>query len=63
MTQKDLLYMEDGINHEANLVSICEYYLEIAEDSNLKSFIKAQIKKHLNLKNKILKTMEDVSNE
>ena len=63
MTQKDLLYMEDAINHETNLINIFNYYLEIVEDSNLKSFIKNQIKKHDNLKTKVLKTMEDISNE
>ncbi len=63
MTQKDLLYMEDAVSHEANLINIFNYYLEIVEDSNLKSFIKNQIKKHDNLKTKVLKTMEDISNE
>ncbi len=63
MTQKDLLYLEDAIGHETNLVAIYEYYLEMLEDNNLKTFLKNEIKKHQNLKAKLLKTMEDVANE
>ena len=63
MTQKDLLYMEDAIKHEENLTTICEYYAEIIEDNNLKSFIKNQAKKHTKLKQKLLNVMEDIANE
>ena len=63
MTQKDLLYLEDAIGHETNLVSIYEYYVEILQDTNLKAFLKSEIKKHQSLKTKLLKTMEDIANE
>ncbi len=63
MTQKDLLYLEDATGHETNLIAIYEYCTEILEDNNLKAFLKSQIKKHQNLKNKLLKTMEDIINE
>ncbi len=63
MTQKDLLYMEDAIKHEENLVTICDYYAEIIEDNNLKSFIKSHSKKHAKLKQKLLNVMEDIANE
>ncbi len=63
MTQKDLLYMEDAINHETNLINITSYYVEILEDNNLKSFLKNTIKKHQALKTKLLKTMEELANE
>ena len=63
MTEKDLLYLEDAIGHEKDLINICTYYEEILENNSLKSFLKNEIKKHENLKNKLLKTMEDIVNE
>ncbi len=63
MTQKELLYMEDAIGHEVNLVAICKYFIDNLEDNNLKSFMKAEQKKHEALKTKLLKVMEDAVNE
>ena len=63
MTQKDLLYMEDAIGHETNLINICNYYLEIGEDKNIIDFIKHQIKKHSNIRTKLLNTMKELANE
>ena len=63
MTQKELLYMEDAVGHEDNLVAICNYFIEALEDDNLKSFMKAEKKKHEALKTKLLKVMEDAANE
>ena len=63
MTQKDLLYLEDAVKHEDNLINICTYYLEISEDKNIIDFIKHQIKKHHNIKDQLLNTMEEIANE
>lgn len=63
MTQKELLYMEDAVGHEDNLVAIYNYFIEALEDDNLKSFMKAEKKKHEALKTKLLKVMEDAANE
>ena len=63
MTQKDLLYLEDAIGHEKNLVQICSYYEEIVEDQELKNLVKKQIKKHQDLTEKLLKVMEETANE
>ena len=63
MTQKDLLYLEDAIGHETNLITIYNYYEEIVSDNNLKVFLKKELKKHQELKKKLLKVMEDITNE
>ena len=63
MTQKELLYMEDAIKHEANLVNIYSDFIENLEDTNLKSFLKSEMKKHQVLKQKLLKTMDGALNE
>lgn len=63
MTEKELLYYEDAINHETNTINICEYMVELLDDKSLKTFLKKQIKKHELIKEKLLCTMEDVINE
>ena len=63
MTQKELLYMEDAIGHETNLIDICTYTIEMLEDKNLKSFMKNQLKKHQNLKQKLMNVLEELTNE
>ena len=54
MTQKELLYLEDAIGHETNLVAITTFTLETLQDENLKSFVKSQLKKHETLKQKLI---------
>ena len=34
MTQKELLYMEDAIGHETNLVDICQYSIDSLQDKS-----------------------------
>ena len=61
MTQKELLYMEDAIKHETNLMDICDFILQNLDDKNLITFMKNQRKKHENLKQKLLNTMEELA--
>jgi len=63
MTQKELLYLEDAITHEENLSKICEDYISKLEDEELQTFLKGQMKKHENLRQKLIKVMEDAQNE
>ena len=63
MTQKELLYMEDAIEHEINLIDICNYTINNLEDKTLVTFMKSQLKKHESMKEKLMNIMEDVSNE
>ena len=57
MTQKELLYMEDAIGHETNFV------LYSLQDKSLKTFMKGQLKKHESLKQKLMKVLEESTNE
>ena len=63
MTQKELLYLEDAIGHETNLINIISSTISLLEDKNLISFMRKHLKKHQNLKQKLMQTMEDVINE
>ena len=63
MTQKELLYMEDAINHETNLIDICNFTIESLDDEDLVTFMKRELKKHQNMKKKLMEVMEDISNE
>ena len=63
MTQKELLYMEDAINHETNLIDILTYTFDTLEDEDLISFMKSELKKHNTMKEKLMKVMEDLANE
>lgn len=63
MTQKELLYLEDAIGHEQNIITICEETLNMLEDDNLISFLTKEIKKHENMKEELLNMLEVKSNE
>ena len=63
MTQKEILYVEDAIGHEQNVICILEDTLNKLEDDGLASFISKQINKHESIKEKLYKLLEDKSNE
>lgn len=63
MTQKELLYLEDAIGHEQNIIKIINESLTMMEDDNLVTFMEKENKKHSNTLNKLLCLMEDKSNE
>ena len=63
MTQKELLYVEDAIGHEQNIISICEDTINNMQDKDLISFIKSEVKKHETMKEKLISLLEDKSNE
>jgi hypothetical protein len=62
MTQKELLYVEDAIGHEQNLISILENTITNLEDKSLVSFLKKEIKKHMTYKTKLMNMLEDKAN-
>ena len=63
MTQKELLYLEDAIGHEQSIISICNEALNNLSDEKLVSFMNGEIKKHTNTKEKLIKMLEDKSND
>ena len=58
MTQKELLYLEDAIGHEQNIISICEESVNFLEDDSLVTFLEKEIKKHQALEKKLMNLME-----
>jgi hypothetical protein len=63
MTQKELLYIEDAIGHESNIIGICNEMLDLLEDEYLCSFITKELKKHENTKEDLLNLLEVKCNE
>ena len=63
MTQKELLYFEDAIGHETNIIKIIEDEISKFQDPNLKSFMQNELSNHNELKNKLMNTLEGKTNE
>ena len=62
MTQKELLYFEDAIEHEKITIDICNYVIDSLDDEKLVNFMKKQLKKHESIKEKLLCKLEECSN-
>jgi len=63
MTQKELLYLEDAIGHEQNIIAICKDTIERLQDENLKLFLESELDKHIGTKNELMNMLEVKSNE
>ena len=63
MTQKELAYTEDAIEHEKNIVSILDEIIKVVEDKKLIVFLQEEIKKHKETKEKLLEMLEVKVNE
>ena len=62
MTQKELLYLEDAIGHEQNIIKICNESLKNIEDERLISFMKKEIEKHTSLQESLINKLEEIVN-
>ena len=63
MTQKELLYYEDAIGHESNIIKIIDLMLNNLEDSNLISFMHEELNAHEMMREKLMNKLEEKSNE
>ena len=63
MTQKELLYVEDAVGHEENIINICNETLELLGDEELICFIKDEIKRHKKMYDELINMLEVKSNE
>lgn len=63
MTQKELLYVEDAIGHEKNMIAICKETVRCLKDEKLKTFLEKEIKKHEKMQEKLLNMLEVKANE
>ena len=63
MTQKELLYVEDAIGHEDNIICICDNIKESLTDEQLICFIENETKKHIKTRDLLIGLLEDKANE
>ena len=63
MTQKELLYVEDAINHECNMIKYCEDNLDKLENEEIVSFLEEEISIHNETKERLLETLKEKSND
>ena len=63
MTQKELLYYEDAVGHEGNIITILNDSIERIESEELKTFLKGEVEIHKTLKENLIKLMEEKVNE
>lgn len=63
MTQKELLYVEDAIGHEKNIISILNESINYLEDNKLVNFLNKEIKKHETIQEKLMNLLEAKANE
>ena len=46
MTEKEILYIEDAVNHEIYTIETCVEIIDCLEDENLIKLVKEILKKH-----------------
>ncbi len=63
MTQKELLYFEDAVGHEGNIIKIIETGLQNLEDENLRAFMNNELTKHNEAKQRLMNVLEAKANE
>ena len=63
MTQKELLYVEDAIMHEKNIIGICNLLIDSFEDEDLITFTEKECKSHSNMLVKLEKLLKEKANE
>ena len=63
MTQKELLYLEDAICHEENIISIVEDIIDNLEDEDLVSFMEDKLEDHNAMREKLFNLLKEKANE
>ena len=62
MTQKELLYYEDSVGHESNIIKILNDSIERCENEEIKEFLQNEVNIHTNLKENLLNLLESEVN-
>lgn len=62
MTQKELSYLEDAVNHEKSLEQICTDTASKLKNASLVSFINNEINIHKEIQNELLTLLKEVAN-
>ena len=63
MTQKELLYVEDAIMHEKNIISLCDLMIDSFEDEDASAFVLKECKKHNNMLEKLEHLLKEKAND
>ncbi len=63
MTQKELLYMEDAVNHENSIISILNDCKEKIDNKDIISFLENEINVHKKIYEKLINHLERISYE
>ena len=63
MTQKELLYVEDAVEHEKAIIDICYDSINKLSNSDLKDFFEEQITVHERMKEELLSLLKEIINE
>ena len=63
MTQKELLYVEDAVEHEKVIVDIINESINGTIEDDIVSFLNNEIEKHNSIKQRLTNLLEDKSNE
>ncbi|MBR4671661.1 MAG: hypothetical protein IKO78_00490 [Bacilli bacterium] len=63
MTQKELLYVEDAIGHEDNIIKIVTETINNLENDELKDFMDEKLNEHIAYKIELMNLLEDYANE
>lgn len=57
MTEKELLYVEDAVNHEIYMIQTCKEVADCLTDKNLVKFVKKILHKHENILNMLMEIL------
>ncbi len=63
MTEKELLYVEDAIKHESNIINIVTDTINNLQNEDLKEFMKQKLNDHIAFKLELVNTLEEYVNE
>ena len=63
MTEKELLYVEDAIGHEQNIISIINESLKNLEDENLINFMEEEKEGHNTTLDNLINQLKEETNE
>jgi len=63
MTQKELLYVEDAIGHEKNMIAYLQEMKNRVEEKDCVHFVDKELKMHQQIENDLGKLLEVKGNE
>ena len=63
MTQKELLYVEDAINHEKSIIQILSDAINNLNDENFVSYMQNEQATHEKIKNDLITLLKETANE